>query len=235
MTEEQIIAYVDGELSPLEALRFERAMEADEELAAAVARHRDLRGWLTGHFAPVAAEPVPERLTQMLSGDSNVVAFPVRPAKRSFSFSGGRYAAIAATLVVGLVVGQMLPREASGPVQVRGGTILAQGVLADALDKDLAASPGDSVYRVGVSFVSRDRRYCRTFSGSAGAGLGCHGPNGWALERFVAGGAEAEQGGYRQAGSPSAEVLGAAQDMMAGDPLDADAERRARDGGWQLR
>lgn len=239
MTEEQITAYVDGELSPIEALRFERAMEADEELAAAVARHRELRGWLTGHFAPVAAEPLPDRLTQMLGGDSNVVAFPARPPRRSFSFSGsfsgGRYAAIAATLVVGLVVGQMLPREASGPVQVRGGTILAQGLLADALDKDLAASPGDSIYRVGVSFVSRDRRYCRTFSGSAGAGLGCHGPDGWALERFVAGGGTQAQGGYRQAGSPSAEILGAAQEMMTGDPLDADAERQARDGGWQVR
>lgn len=235
MTEEQIIAYVDGELSPIEALRFERAMAADTELVAAVERHRELRGWLTGHFAPVAAEPVPDRLAQILGGGSNVVAFPTRPPRRSFAFPGGRYAAIAATLVIGLVVGQMVPRETSGPVQVRGGTIMAQGALADALDKDLAATPGDSVYRVGVSFVSRDRRYCRTFSGSAGAGLGCRGPEGWALERFVAGGGAQAQGGYRQAASPSAEILGAAQEMMTGDPLDADAERQARDGGWQVR
>jgi hypothetical protein len=113
--------------------------------------------------------------------------------------------------------------------------IVAQGSLADTLDRDLAAAPGNSVYRVGVSFVSRDRRYCRTFSGSAGAGLGCHGSEGWMLERFVAGGGAEKQGAYRQAGSASADMLGSAQEMMAGDPLDADAERRARDGGWRVR
>ena len=43
MTEEQIIAYVDGELGPLEALRFERAMAADPAIAAGVSRHRRLR------------------------------------------------------------------------------------------------------------------------------------------------------------------------------------------------
>jgi hypothetical protein len=30
-------------------------------------------------------------------------------------------------------------------------------------------------------------------------------------------------------------MLEAAQAMMAGDPLDADGERRARDSGWRLR
>jgi len=40
MTEEQIIAYVDGELGPIDALRFERAMEADAALAEQVERHR---------------------------------------------------------------------------------------------------------------------------------------------------------------------------------------------------
>lgn len=232
MTEDQIIAYVDGELGPIEALRFERAMETDAALADAVRRHRALRRRVAGHFAPVADEPVPSRLAATLDHASNVVAFPSRP--RRWWISGGRYAALAATLVVGLVVGQMLPQSPGGPVKLRDGMIVAEGSLAEALDKDLAATPGDAVYRVGVSFVSRDRRYCRTFRGSAGSGLGCHGPEGWMLERFVAGGTE-KPGAYLQAGSASADILGAAQEMMAGDPLDADAERNARDAGWRVR
>jgi hypothetical protein len=233
MTEDQIIAYVDGELGPIEALRFERAMEADAALAAAVGRHRTLRDRIAGHFAPVAEEPVPARLAATLDPSSNVVAFPARP--RRWSDAGGRYAAIAATLVAGLVLGQLLPRGPAAPIGERGGAIMAQGGLAAALDRDLAAAPGEGSYRIGVSFVSRDRRYCRTFSGDAGAGLGCHGPEGWTLVRFVAGTGGEGQGAYRQAGSASADMLEAAQAMMAGDPLDADGERRARDSGWRLR
>lgn len=140
MTEDQIIAYVDGELGPIEALRFERAMEADAALAAAVGRHRTLRDRIAGHFAPVAEEPIPARLAATLDPSSNVVAFPARP--RRWSDAGGRYAAIAATLVAGLVLGQLLPRGPAAPIGERGGAIMAQGGLAAALDRDLAAAPG---------------------------------------------------------------------------------------------
>lgn len=231
MTEDQIIAYVDGELGPIVALRFERAMEADPALADAVQRHRALSDRIGGHFAPIAEEPVPARLAATLDRSGNIVAFPANP--RRWFGSGGRYAAIAATLVVGLVVGQMLPRGPAAPMVDRNGAVVAQGALADALDSQLASAPGEGAYRVGVSFVSHDKHYCRTFSGAAGAGLGCHGVDGWTLKRFIAGSGSTGQGAYSQAGSESAEILGAAQEMMAGDPLDSAGERRARDGGWQ--
>ncbi|MEO6217393.1 MAG: hypothetical protein ABIO86_15290 [Sphingomonas sp.] len=38
---------------------------------------------------------------------------------------------------------------------------------------------------------------------------------------------------YRQAGSADAPLMASAQAMMKGDPLDAAAERRARDAGWR--
>jgi len=230
VTEDQIIAYVDGELGPIDALRFERAIEADPALADSVRRHRALRDRIGRHFEPVAEEPVPARLAAMLDSAPNVIAFPPK-ARRWFDAS--RYAAIAATLAVGVIIGQMLPRGPAAPMVERNGAVVAQGALAKALDGQLASAPGDSSYRMGVSFVSRDKRYCRTFSTTSGAGLGCHGADGWALERFIAGTGGVGQGAYRQAGSESAEILGAAQDMMAGYPLDAAAERRARNGGWQ--
>jgi len=42
MIEEQVIAYVDGEMGPIEALRFERSIAADPALAAEVERARKL-------------------------------------------------------------------------------------------------------------------------------------------------------------------------------------------------
>lgn len=228
MTEDRIIAYVDGELSPLEALRFERAVEADAALADAVARHRKLRETVAARFAGVAEEAAPERLRALLESGRNVVPFPARqPA------GPARYAALAATLVAGLVIGQLLPRAAPWPVDDRAGRIVAEGGLARALDIQLAsAQPADAPWRIGVSFRDREGRYCRSFDGAAGAGLGCRGGDGWTLERFVAG-ASRQGGDYRQAGSSSADILAAAQEMMAGDPLDATAERVARDAGWK--
>lgn len=228
MTEEQIIAYVDGELGPLEALRFERAMAGDPAIAAAVGRHRRLRAMIESHFAPAASEPVPARLTNMI--DDNVVAFPQRT--RSRFGDSGRYAALAATLVAGLVLGQLLSNRGATPLGERDGTVVAQGVLARALDTQLASEPQATAYHIGVSFRSIDNRYCRTFSGAAGAGLGCHGRSGWTVERFVAGRPREQGGAYRQAASPSAEILAAAQNMMAGTPLDAEQERRAQAQGW---
>lgn len=229
MTEEQIIAYVDGELGPIEALRFERALEADPALAAQVERHRKLRTLIGGHFAPVAVEPLPAKLTALL--DSNVVAFPAKP-KGGWFGQGGRYAAIAASLVAGLVAGQFLSLAPSGPIGEKGGAVVAQGDLARALDTQLASAESGP-YRIGVSFRDGGQRYCRTFTGQAGAGIGCHGDGGWTLERFVAGAPGTATGPYRQAGTASADILAAAQDMMAGDPLDAAAERAAAARGWR--
>ena len=39
-------------------------------------------------------------------------------------------------------------------------------------------------------------------------------------------------GAYRQAASPDARLMAAAQEMMHGDPLDADQERAAQAVGW---
>lgn len=229
MTQEQIIAYVDGELGPIEALRFERVMEADPAVAAEVDRHRNLREAVTSHFARVAEEPLPGRLTGLLAGSGTVIAFPRADRMNRWLGRGGRYAALAATLVAGLIVGQQLPRA----IEPQGEGVVAQGRLAHVLDRQLASAPQQEDYRIGVSFRSADNRYCRTFSGTAGAGIGCHGEQGWALERFVAGGPADQDGTYRQAASPSADILAAAQEMMAGAPLDATQERQAQARGWE--
>jgi len=235
MNEDQIIAYVDGELGPVDALRFERAMEIDPSLAVEVDRQRALRDRIAGHFQPVADAPVPAHLAALLDRSSNVTTFPAKRGRFGWGGSPARFAALAATLVIGLVLGQVLPRGPVAPLGEHDGAIVAQGGLARTLDTQLASAPSDGAYRIGVSFVAQDGRFCRTFSGADGAGLGCHGADGWSLERFVGDRGPDAATAYRQAGSASAEILAAAQEMMAGEPLDAEGERRARDGGWQVR
>ncbi|WP_165324176.1 anti-sigma factor family protein [Rhizorhabdus phycosphaerae] len=229
MTDEEIMAYVDGELSPLERLRFEKRMQTDAALAEKVRRHVALRQTIAGHFAPVAEEPVPGRLAGVFDDRPNVLALPARGrAKRSYFRAA---TALAAALVAGIMLGQQLPDRNSGPIVDRAGVLLAQGDLATALDRQLASAPSGA-YRIGVSFPAGPQgTLCRTFAGPAGAGIGCRASQGWRVQRYVAGG-QSERGTYRQAGSAEATIMAQAQEMMTGEPLDAAAERRARDMHW---
>ena len=81
-----------------------------------------------------------------------------------------------------------------------------------------------------MSFAANDGRYCRTFEDPRLSGLACAGEHGWELVATAPG--TRAGGEYRQASSGNALVLGTAQEMMAGEPLDAAGERRARDMGW---
>ena len=226
MDDELLIAFADGELDEVSRARVERAIADDPALKARLETQQRLRARLAAHYAPAAEEEVPERLRAML--ETNVVAFPtVRPARPIWQ----SLAALAATLVLGLALGRTL--DAPGPVGVEDGTLVARGALAEALETQLAsAQPSDAATRIGISFRGGDGRLCRTFDSATASGLACRNENGWQLV-MTGSGTAAARGQFRQAGSGDPLVLRAAQEIMAGEPLDADAERRARDSGWR--
>lgn len=228
---ETLMAYADGELDDVTAKRIERAIAEDPELARQVEAHRALKARLAAHFAPVVEEPVPERLRALL--ETNVADFAAAKEKRErlrWILPAGNFAAMAATLVVGLLVGQAIDLNPS-PIGGSGsGTLVAQAGLARALDTQLAsAQPRDAATRIGLTFRDRSGAVCRTFEGQAFAGVACRSGTGWQLRQVMSGAAQATD--YRQAGS--AETLEAAEAMMADGPFDAEAERAARDGGWK--
>jgi hypothetical protein len=86
---------------------------------------------------------------------------------------------------------------------------------------------------VQLSFVDQGGSYCRTFSTAAVAGLACRQRGQWVLQNLAATEA-APAGAVRQAASelPRA-VLDAVDRRIAGDALDANRERQARERGWQ--
>lgn len=220
---ETLMAYADGELNPLEAKRVERAIAEDPALAEQVARHRGLRAALGGHFAPVAEEPVPDRLSAMLR--NKVVDLPRRPRPPAWLRWSG---AIAASLVLGLAIGHGW--QDRGMVRSESGQLYAAGTLATALDRQLAASQGP--IRTPVSFRDTAGRYCRIFTSNTADGIACRDARGWAL-RQTRGGSGAAETDYAQAGSADPGLMAAAQEMMTGDPLDASAEADARAVGWR--
>lgn len=223
-----VAAFVDGELDDLTARRIEREAAGDPALAAEIERHRALKAQLAAHFAPISEEPVPERLRALLVTDTKVdSSLADRRDAKGTRFAPLHWGAIAASLALGLTIG-LKPWRPAADVSQANGTLVASGPLARALDTQLASSqPANADVRIGLSFRDRQGRTCRSFEGRDLSGIGCRDDGGWTLERTMGG---RPGGDYRQASSGE---LAAAAAMMAGDPLDADAERAARDKGWQ--
>jgi len=226
--DERLMAFLDGELDEVARARVERALAGDPVLRDRLEVQRRLRERLAAWYGPVAGEEVPERFRRML--ESRVVDLSSARARRAGPL-WRNFAALAATLVLGLLIGRGL--APSSTVMLEDGAMVARGELARALETQLAsAPPADAATRIGVTFARADGSLCRTFEAEALAGLACREDGGWRLVASAAGTGGAG-GEYRQAGSGGALVLAAAQEMMAGDPLDADGERRARDSGWR--
>src|SRR5262249_31235788 len=156
----------------------EAAMAADPAVARRVEQHRALRARLRGAFDPVLSEAIPERLLAAARGApahaARVVPLRPHPAAR---WSWPQFAALAASLVLGVLLGRWLVRTPARLV-TRDGALLADGALARALSQQLASTqPADAPVQIGVSFRSHGGDYCRTFvlrEKNAIAGLACH-------------------------------------------------------------
>lgn len=226
-SDDTLMAYADGELEPAERAAIEQAMRTDPAIAATVERHRALRADVAAAFAGILDEPVPARLQP----PAPVVSLAVERDKR-WRWSWPEWGALAATLVVGVLAGRMIPGGGGPAIAGNGNQVVAQGELAAALDRQVGGKAEGAV-KVGVSFASRDGAYCRGFVMGASAGLACREGGQWKIPVL----AEAEKeavGGYRQAGSalPPA-VLDAIDARIEDKPLDAAGEEAARAREWR--
>lgn len=240
-SDETLMAYVDGELDEQARVAVEAAMLADPDIAARVARQQALRKRVRLAFARVVEEPVPDRLLAAAAPQRTGNVIPLR-RKEARRWSWPEWGSMAACLTVGVVLTLMFVRfSAVEPIMSRGGSLFADGALAQALSGQLASTQAAAAapVHIGVSFRDKTGNYCRTFAlqeTSPLAGLACHSGDRWRLE-VLARAAEAADSGaanYRPAASaiPQA-VLQAVGDRIAGEPLDARAEAAAQASGWQ--
>ena len=189
------------------------------------------------------SEPIPERLLAAARGTSanarkgNAMWLKRNPARH---WSWPEWGAVAASGILGVLIATVLQHESTrGPLSVRDGKILASGVLARALSEQLASTQSaDAPVRVGVSFLSRDGNYCRTFVSrdkTPVAGLACRDRDVWRLEALAATPPSTSGAGeYRTAASslPPA-IEQSVERLIVGEPLDAKAEAAARGNGWR--
>ena len=231
---ELLTAYADGELDAETARTVEVQIAGNEQLRADLAKYRALRARLSAHFAPIAEQPIPDRLRLMVMGEdqetSTIIDFATQAKRRLTPTPPARWArwagpALAATLVLAFIGFGLRPK----------GNGYAEGDLAQALDSQFVATqPANAPVRVLLTFQDKQGQYCRGFSGQASAGIACRDERGWRLIKMLDG-ASGSATEYRQAGGANMAIMTAAQDMTAGEALDAEQEARAAQLGWLSR
>lgn len=243
--DETLMAFADGELDEPRRAEIEAAIARDPELARRVSRHRELRARLGAAFAPVLEQPVPASLETAARGDAsaspatrgNVVQFPARVARAPATpWRGREWFAMAASLVAGMFLSWRFLSPASAPLVANEGALVARGELASALESQLAGEQsGSSAVLIGVTFAANGGDYCRTFilRDTATAGLACREQGEWHVP--VTNEIDLPAGELRQASSMPPAILEAIDARLAGEPLDAAAEKAARDDRWTRR
>lgn len=238
ITPEEIAAFADGQIEGDARARIAAAVAADPELARQVEAHRALAARLSGHFAPILDQGVPEALANLLQktgaggpedrapeNQAEVVDLAAARSRRERMrrLPGWGGAAIAAALVAVLVF------------SIDGGNApgdYADARLASALDRQLVAiQPIGAETRILLSFRNEAGEFCRAYTQAGSSGIACRDSEGWRQQAIGTGGKSGEAE-FRMAGSEG-EILEAAQEMAAGPALSATQEVTARSSGWR--
>jgi len=238
-SDEMLMAYADGELDLVARAEIEAAMAQDPAIARVVERHRAIAGKLRTAYDSVLEEPVPAGLAALAADPENARVVELAAARGARRLAVGRWqlpawAAIAASVLAGLFVGLLLFRTSSAPYEMTNRGLIARGELAVGLATQLASAPGRSNVHIGVSFRNRDGDYCRSFTyehQAPLAGLACRHGEDWKVRVLAE--APSSAGELRTAASMPMAVLQAVDASIAGEPLDAAAEEKARDAGWR--
>jgi hypothetical protein len=250
-SDETLMAYADGELDDATRLEVEAAMRLDGSIARRVARLRAARD-----EDVYLDRKHPSHLRAGRGANANVVQLAAVRAQRLATQQAARKAtrrhwgwlewtALALVMVMGLAAGkfglsQWQPEWMAGsstpPSEVasRNGLLVAQGRLAVALSQQLgSAAPSDGEVRVGLSFLSNEGGYCRSFT-LVGAvqelvGIACRANEEWRIPVLVHTARPTPAKGTEM---PTA-LLEAIDQRIVGGMLDTRAEVEALRRNWQ--
>lgn len=238
ISDETLMAYVDGELDAASRASVEAAILQDPDIGKRIARHRALREKMRDAFSAVLQEPVPHRLIQAARGQTAMghaqtaalhgtvadlsLAREAAQLRKSAVRRTWQPAAIAASLLLGLGLG-FLAWHGPNPL-IRpgsGGGLVAGAALAEALSTQLSDDRAANYIAItGLSFRDKSGDYCRTFSltgPAASTGLACREGTDWRIKALAQATREARRSGnYRTAGS---------EDSRPSAPLSRDRSR----------
>ncbi|MCY6381195.1 anti-sigma factor family protein [Hoeflea prorocentri] len=236
-SDEELMAFADGQLDPDKQAAVERAIDADEEVAARVAALMESGTMAKDGLKPLLDEPVPASLTaaveSMVNQQSNVTAFPGRaratpPMRQRWALPLAASIALVAGAIGGYFVGSP-SQNTTGGLKMAD---LAQPGIVTALNSvasgaESALSDGER-FRAIASYRGADGALCREFEvdhadDTTVVGVACRPSETWTLQFTVVAGENAS--GYAPASS--LEALDAYLTAVgAGQPLSVEDEAR---------
>jgi hypothetical protein len=251
-SDETLMAYADGELDDATRLAIEAAMRRDSSIARRVARLRAARDEVFADQEPSGARTRQANVVQLAAVRAQRLATQ-QAARMAVKRPWGwlEWSALALVMVLGLAAGKFglarwqpdwFGEPAPAPTEVvsRNGTLVAQGKLDAALSQQMGGTaPSEGNVRVGLSFLSNEGGYCRSFTLVGGSqdlvGIACRASEEWRIPALVQNARpQPAMGAYRMAGTemPTA-VLEAIDQRIVGGMLDTRAELEALRRNWQ--
>jgi hypothetical protein len=223
VTDEMLMAFVDGELDPVAADEVRRAAANDATLARRAESFRMARRLARNAFADLKAEPVPDRLVAAVLQDepSRVSRFPSRNRFMQAALPLAALIAIAFG-VGGYWIGQ---RIAPGEADLLGGGIVAEalGQTPSGGERGVSTSGGEARLRTLATYRV-EGGLCRTFELERGPqdsmrGVGCDLGTGWSIGLAAARGGAYAPASDGVTGSIDAylDSLGAQQPLSAAE------------------
>jgi hypothetical protein len=214
-------AFIDGKLAAEDASGVAAQIATDPDLAAYVEDQKALKAALA----------------------SPAAAWLGRAYERVSAASASWIPASA--MGAGILLGVLLAATYGVGTDIRseGGALIAQGALAQVLNTALAAGEGSAPtagVRIGPSFWSKNASFCRSFvtrgnTQSALAGLACRERAAWRIATIATIAPVGAASESVVAAELPASVRNVMDNLIVGEPLDAEGERQARNQGWQAR
>lgn len=225
VTDEMLMAFVDGETDAATAAMVARALAADAGLAARAEKFRASRALVREAFGDARREPVPEALVEAVARagrTGEVVAFPPRRMLRLAL-------PLAASLAVGFgLAGYLLGQGGTGTSDPMGRAAIAEALAGTkAGESRPVAISGEEARLRTLATYRIEEGLCRSFdlSGTriALSGVGCDRGAGWTLDLTVARGGG--DGLYAPASGAALASIDAYLDTLeASAPLTAEEE-----------
>lgn len=236
-TDAQLAAFLDGTLED-DALidAIEAAINADAALAErveALAGADEAAAAVRDAFAPVLSAPVPEHLTRIVAAPASAEVFDLAAVRAARTLpapandTGGtwrwpQFAAMAASLVIGVMIGgPLLTGGGADGGNAGGSLVLASADLDGMLDSAPSGQAVDlaslGTGEVVLTFRNADGQLCRQFmiegAGATSDALACaNSSGGWQVEAY--GRRAAPAGEMKLAGGDAAPAVVAAVDAM---------------------
>jgi hypothetical protein len=248
--DELLSAFIDGMLPPGRAAVLKRRLEAEPALAARLKQLEHANAAVRDAYAPIAAEPLPQRVLDLIdaASDTTKARAGVADLAARRSIRGLRFAplpvslAAGIALAVGVSLGYFVTSRGPAPdaaLIANAGEIATGTALYDALETTASATTREIARGITVTpvltFRSVDGDYCREIAIASGRGggeaLACRRDGGWRFEAVAFAAATSTNGGFRPA-SRSTVIDAAIDERIAGDPLDSSVEKAVIEQRW---